>query len=167
MCVCIFLLNKNKILVRHFLNFNKYKSTKKKKLFSRLCREFMDLEISQGTFSCKWVIDRPINWVSLVVQLVRIHLYCRVPQFNSWVRKILWRRDRLHTPVFLGFPGFSDGKESTCNEGHMGLIPGLGRSPGGGHGNPLQYSSLENPYAQRSQVITVCGVSESWTRLSQ
>ena len=46
----------------------------------------------------------------------------------------------------LNFPGSSDGKESACNVGDMGLIPGLGRSPGGGHGNPLQYSCLENPY---------------------
>ena len=42
-------------------------------------------------------------------------------------------RDRLPTPVFLGFPGGSTGKESTCNAGDLGFIPGLGRSPGGGH----------------------------------
>ena len=52
----------------------------------------------------------------------------------------------------MGFPGGSDGKESTCNEGDLGLIPELGRSPGGGHGNPLQYSCLENPHGQRSLV---------------
>ena len=45
----------------------------------------------------------------------------------------------------LGFPGGSDGKESACNAGDLGLIPGSGRSPGEGHGNPLQYSCLENP----------------------
>ena len=50
----------------------------------------------------------------------------------------------------MGFPGGSDGKESTYNVGDLGLIPGLGRSPGGGHGNPLQYSCLENPHGQRS-----------------
>ena len=43
-------------------------------------------------------------------------------------------------PFFLGFPGGSDSKESTCNEGDLGSILELGRSPGGGHGNPLQYS---------------------------
>ena len=48
-------------------------------------------------------------------------------------------------------PGGSDGKESACNAGDLGLIPGLGRSPGGGHGNPLQYSCLENPHGQRSR----------------
>ena len=50
----------------------------------------------------------------------------------------------------LGFPGGSDGKESTCKVGDQGSIPGLGRSPGEGHGNPLQYSFLENPHGLRS-----------------
>ena len=45
----------------------------------------------------------------------------------------------------VGFPGDSDGNESTCNVGDLGSIPGLGRSPGGMHGNPLQYSCLEKP----------------------
>ena len=70
--------------------------------------------------------------------------------FNSWIGKIPWRRDRLPTPVFLGFPGGSEGKESTCNEGDLGSIPGLGRSSGGGCGNQLQYSCLKNPQGQRS-----------------
>ena len=48
------------------------------------------------------------------------------------------------------FPGGSDGKESLCNVRDLGSIPGLGRFPGGGHGNPLQYSCLENPHGQRS-----------------
>ena len=52
----------------------------------------------------------------------------------------------------MGFPGSSAGKESTCNAGDLGSIPGLGRSPGGGHGNPLQYPCLENPHGQRSLV---------------
>ena len=63
-----------------------------------------------------------------------------------------WRRDTLPTPVFLGFPGGSDGKESACNAGNLGSIPRSGRSPGGGHSNPLQYSCLENPHGQRSLV---------------
>ena len=56
-------------------------------------------------------------------------------------------------PPSLGFsrhPGGSDGKETACNVGDLGSIPGLGRSPGGGHGNPLQDSRLENPHGQRS-----------------
>ena len=52
----------------------------------------------------------------------------------------------------MGFPDGSDGKEFACNAGELGLIPGLGRFPGGGHGNPFQYSCLENPRGQRSLV---------------
>ena len=52
----------------------------------------------------------------------------------------------------MGFPGGSHSKESACNAGDLGLIPGLGRSPGGGHGNPLQHSCLENLHGQRSLV---------------
>ena len=52
--------------------------------------------------------------------------------------------DRLPTPVFLDFPCGSAGKESACNAGDLGLIPGLGRSPEEGKGYLLQYSGLEN-----------------------
>ena len=52
----------------------------------------------------------------------------------------------------MGFPGGSDSEDSACNVGDLGSIPGLGISPGGGHGNPLQYSYLENPHGQRSLV---------------
>ena len=71
-------------------------------------------------------------------------------QFSFWVKKIPWRRDGLPSPVSLGFAGGSDGKESTCNAGDLGSIPGLGRSSGEGYGNPLQYSCLEHPHGQRS-----------------
>ena len=50
----------------------------------------------------------------------------------------------LPTPVLLGFPSVTAGKESTCNAGDLGLIPGLGRCSGEGYGYPLQYSCLEN-----------------------
>ena len=58
------------------------------------------------------------------------------------------------------------GKEPTCQAGDTGLIPGLGRSPGGGHGNPLQYSCLENPMDRGAWWATVHGVAKSQTRLS-
>ena len=64
--------------------------------------------------------------------------------FDSWVRKIPWRRDSLPTPVFLGFLGGSAGKESACNVGDLGSIPGLGRFPEEGIGYPLQYFGLVN-----------------------
>ena len=71
-----------------------------------------------------------------------------------------WRKDRLPTPVFLGFPWGSAGKESTCDMGDLGSIPGLGRFPGEGKGYPLQYSGLEN-----SMGSIVQGVTKSWTQL--
>ena len=52
----------------------------------------------------------------------------------------------------MGFPGGSDGKESTCGVGDLSLIPGLGRFPGEGKGYPLQHSCLENSHGQRSLV---------------
>ena len=69
-----------------------------------------------------------------------------------------WRRDRLATLVFLGFPCGSAGKESAGNAGDLGSISGLGRSPGEGKGYPLQYSGLEN-----SMDCIVLGVKKSWT----
>ena len=81
--------------------------------------------------------------------------------FDSWVRKIPWRRDRLPTPVFLGSPGGLAGKESTCIGGDVGSIPGLGRSPEEGKGHLLQYSGLEN-----SMDCIVHGVTKSQTQLS-
>ena len=63
----------------------------------------------------------------------------------------------------MSFPGGSDGKESSCSAGDLGLIPGLGRCPGEGHGNTLQYSCLENHHRQRSLVATVHGAAKSQT----
>ena len=54
--------------------------------------------------------------------------------------------------IYMDFPGGSDSKDSTCTSGNLGSIPRLGRSPGGGRGNPLQYSCLENPHSQRNLV---------------
>ena len=66
----------------------------------------------------------------------------------------------------MGFPGGSEVKASACNAGDLGLIPGLGRSPGEGNGNPLQYSCLENPMDGGAWWATVHGVAKSQTRLS-
>ena len=61
----------------------------------------------------------------------------------SWVQYI-------YTHISMGYPGGSDDKHSACDMEHLGSSPGLGRSPEGGHGSPLQYSCLENPHGQRS-----------------
>ena len=65
-----------------------------------------------------------------------------------------------------GFPGGSDGKEPACNSGDPGSIPGSGRSPGEGNGNPLQYSCLENSMDRRAWQATVHGFAKSQTGLS-
>ena len=111
-----------------------------------------------------WFLATPILpfGACLIAQLVKgIHLQCRRPWLDSWVGMICWRRDRLSIPIFLGFPCGSAGKESSCHEGDLGLILGLGRSPGEGKGYPLQYSGLEN-----SMDCVVHGVAKSWTRLT-
>ena len=64
------------------------------------------------------------------------------------------------------FPGGSDGKVSAYNAGDPGSVPGSGRSPGEGNGNPLQYSCLENPMDGGAWWATVQGVAKSRTRLS-
>ena len=99
---------------------------------------------------------------SLVAQMV-IHMPRRKPQFSFRAGKIPGR-DRFLTPL-SGFLHGSVGKESACSAGDQDSVPGLGRSPGGGHGNPLQYSCLETAQGQRS-LAAVHGVTKSWTGLS-
>ena len=95
---------------------------------------------------------------SLVAQLVKNPPAMQETLVQFLVGKIYWRRKRRPTPVCLDFPGGSAGKESTCNVGDLGSIPGLRRSPGEGKGCPLQYSALEN-----SMDCIVHGVSKGWT----
>ena len=99
-----------------------------------------------------------VTWASLIAQLVK-----NLPALQETPVQFLgqedpWRRDRLLTPIFMDFPGGSDGKESTCNVGDLGSIPGLGRSPSEGNGDPLHYSGLEH-----SMDCIVYGVAKSWT----
>ena len=79
------------------------------------------------------------------------------PGFDPWVEKIPWRRAWQTIPVFLG----SAGKESACNAGDLGSIPGLRRFPGAGKGYRVWYSSLGN-----SMDCIIYEVTKSWTRLS-
>ena len=94
---------------------------------SRSCKSYVEKEKGKS-------IRLKMYSPPLIVQLVKNLPAIRRLQFNSWVRKICWRRDRLPTPVFLGFPCGSAGKESTCNVGDLGLTPG----------NLFQYSGQEN-----------------------
>ena len=74
--------------------------------------------------------------------------------------------NRRYRPSYLGFPGGSDGKESGFNARDLGLIPGSGRSPGEGNGNPHLYSCLGNPVGRAAWWATVYRVTESQTGLS-
>ena len=87
--------------------------------------------------------------------------------YHSHWHYLFWSSIFLGFPnLCLGFPGSSAGKESVCNAGDLGSVPGLGRSPGGRHGKPLQYSSLENSHGQRSLVGYSSWVTKSQTWLS-
>ena len=99
----------------------------------------------------------PSSWASLIAQLVKNPPAKQ--ETLGW--KICWRRDRLPTPLLLGFPCGSAGKESASSTEHLGSIPELRRSPGEGNGYPLQYSGLEN-----SMNCIVHGVAKSQTQLS-
>ena len=72
----------------------------------------------------------------------------------------------LYSSVYMRIPQWLSGKESACNAGDLGLIPGSERSLGEGHGNPLQYSCLENSMDSGDWQATVHGVAKSQSRLS-
>ena len=77
---------------------------------------------------------------------------------KSMGKLLQWPSIYRIAPILKGFPGSSVGKESACKAGDLGSIPGLGRSPGEGNGNPLQYSCLENPMDREAWQATVHGV---------
>ena len=95
---------------------------------------------------------------SLIAQLIKNPpaMQETLARFLGWEDR--WRRDRLPTPIFLGFPCGSAGQESACNMGDVGSIPGLERSPGEVKDYPLQYSGLEN-----SMNCIVHGITKNWT----
>ena len=100
--------------------------------------------IQMGLLDKKRIPSIPQGWSSS----------CPVSLLCGWATTWAWPENSEKQRIFNktkeleGFPGGSDSKESSCNVGDLGLI--LGRSPGGGHGNPLQYSCLEKPHGQRS-----------------
>ena len=78
--------------------------------------------------------------------------FSQLPAFLVLCSHFTHNMKKIKSGWLLDFPPGLDGKESSCNVGNLDSLPGLGRSPGGGHGNPLQYSCLENPHGQRSLV---------------
>ena len=99
-------------------------------------------------------------WASLVAQLVKNLPAMQETLVDSWVRNIHWRRDRLPTPVSLDFPCGSAGKESTCNVGDLGLIPGLGRYSGERERLPTpifwsgEFQGLYSPWGRKESDTT-------------
>ena len=101
----------------------------------------------------------------LIAQMLKNLPLCRRPWFDSQVRKIHWRKERLPTPVFWGFPCGSAGKESACNARDPCSIPWSGRYPGEGIGYPLQYfgASLVAQWVKNSPAVQKTWVpSLSW-----
>ena len=92
-------------------------------------------------------------------------IFCRISFSGNG--KFMWRAEvKLGLQIEWGYNGEADAKESACNAGSPGSIPGSGRSPGEGNGNPLQYSFLENPMDRGAWQATIHGVAKSQTRLS-
>ena len=115
---------------------------------------------------CKWDYLHQFSWFHISVQFSPVQSLSHVRLFVT--PKIAARQASLCALIKkkkISDSCGSDSKESTCNVGDLGLIPELGKSPGGGHGNPLQYSCLENPHGQRSLVGCSHGVAESRTWL--
>ena len=103
--------------------------------------------------------------------MIKPHHWPWIEFFSSRGQESLhlsWFSNNLSTTLFKirDFPGGSEIKASACNAGDLGLIPGLGRFPGEGNGNPLQYSCLENSMDRGAWWATVHGVAKSQTRLS-
>ena len=80
-----------------------------------------------------------------------------------WHQISLGGNSSLRRGYYILFPGGSDGEKSACNSGDLGSIPGSGRSPGEGNGNPLQYTRLENPMDGGARWATAHGVTKSQT----
>ena len=97
----------------------------------------------------------PFHTICIQYCLIFFNLPNKKILFWGYLVSVIWLYPQL------GFPGGSAGKESACNAGDLGSIPGLGRSPGEGKGYPLQYSGLEN-----SMDSIVHGVTKNWTGLS-
>ena len=106
-----------------------------------------------------------VNQVGLFIRLFLTGYLMITKQWNRlmpWVLQWIVPAHQLVT----GFPDGSDGKETACKAGDLVSIPGSGRPPGEGHGNPLQYPCLENPMVRGAWQSTVHGVAKSWTWLS-
>ena len=102
-------------------------------------------------------------FVSTLFTIVKTWKNPKCPMTEEWMK--MWLLPISVSILYngMGFPGSSDGKESACNAGDLGLISGSGKLPRGGNGNPLQYTCLENPMDRGAWLATIYGVIESDT----
>ena len=137
---------------------------KKVKLHRKVCYAAENTARRQGCPFIQQVLIEHSLSARLPWQLSwkRICLQSRRSWFDSWVGKIPSRRDRLPTPVFLGFPCGSAGKEFACSVGDLGSILGLGRFLGEGKGYPLKHSGLENSMDHGLYSPWSCRVGHNW-----
>ena len=106
-----------------------------------------------------------IEPMSLMIPALAGRFFTTTTTWEAWVNCMVceFYLSKAVTKVFEGFPHGSDCKESSCNAGDLGWIPGLGSSPGEGNGNPLQYSCLDNSMDIGAWWATVHGIAKSWT----
>ena len=103
-----------------------------------------------------------IIFLALEAQLVKNPPAVQETRLNSWVRKILWRRERLPALVFLGFPGGSESKGSVCNAKDPGSVPGMIRSPGEGMAAPSSRITWRIPWTEKPGRIPWTGSQGVW-----
>ena len=106
------------------------------------------------------MLSLPRSLVQSLVRELRSHKLCSIAKEKKK------KRSGDLPPYLMGFLGVSDGKESSCNVGDLGSIPGLGRFPGEGNDYPLQYSGLENSMDRGAWWATVHGIAKNWTQLN-
>ena len=147
------------------LPFRNPKAKQKKKKTENNWRNIQKLKHLLRPYVSNHLANEKKSGTSLVVQWLWLHL----PLVQLLLRKLdeqaVIKNSHAAFKV-LGFPGGSEVEASSFNTGDPGLILGLGRSPGEGNGNPLQYSCPENPMDGGAWWATVHRVTKSWTRLS-
>ena len=122
--------------------------------------------MNPGLLCCRWSLVLQAD--SLLTELSGELSFGGERKLPQWL--FTWKKWQLSLWENICFPGGSDSKESACNPGSipgLSLIPGSGRSPGEGNGNPLQYSFLEDSMDIGAWRATVLGVTKSWTWLSE
>ena len=137
---------------------------------TRFIKNFSWKYVSEGQF-CQFSQSIEYFILNFILNSFQGVLYVSSSaEANDWIHEVLGCGQHslcCHPLPLMGFPGGSDDKESACNAGDMGLIPGLGRFPGEGNGYPLQYPCLENPMDRGTWWAIVHGIAKSQTWLKR